>query len=126
MKPVETLSAKKRAALRALLSGLTLESAASASGVSRVSLWRWLQEPAFNEELQRLESEAIQAVSRRLLTLATGAADVLEKALQDSKATIRLRAAALILERLAAYRQAAELERRIEALEAAIARNEEP
>lgn len=126
MKQTETLSTKKRAALRALLSGLSLEDAASVAGVSRVSLWRWLQEPAFNAELQRLEADALQAVSRRLLTLATGAADVLEKALQDSKATIRLRAAALILERLAAYRQAAELERRLEALEAAVSGREEP
>ena len=126
MKPVETLSAKQRAALRALVSGFSLEGAASAVGVSRVSLWRWMQEPAFREELRSLEDEALQELQRRLLSLSSGAALVLERALQDSKPTIRLRAAALILERLAAYRQAAELERRLAALEAAVSRNEEP
>lgn len=125
MQPIETLSAKQRAALRALVSGFSLEGAASAVGVSRVSLWRWMQEPAFREELRSLEDEALQELQRRLLLLATGAALVLERSLQDGKATIRLRVAALILERLAAYRQAAELERRLEALEAAVSRNEE-
>ncbi len=43
----EKLSRKQESAIAALLSAPTIKEAARTSGISEVSLWRWLQLPEF-------------------------------------------------------------------------------
>ena len=87
-------------------------------GVSRATLWRWRQQPAFQAAVATAEGAAMEKLSRDLLRLSGLAISALEDALSKSqKPSYRLRAAALILEQLTKFRELQSLEQRVTALE---------
>ena len=89
----ETLSPAQVKVLAELLTGKTITAAASAAGVERVTVHRWLREDfafqaAWNRDRQELHREAYARLER----LAVKAVDCLEKAIDrgDVKAALTI------------------------------------
>jgi hypothetical protein len=117
----DRISTRQRRALAVLLEGQTMGAAATAAGVSPATLYRWRHEPAFVAELRAGESELIAGALRSLTALARPAVTVAGSVLEDRSAApgVRLRAAQVVIEALLRLKEAADLEARIVALEAA-------
>ncbi len=89
----DTLSPPQLTALAELLAGRTVTDAATAAGVDRVTLHRWLREDhSFRAAWNRARRELQNAMQTRLLTLAEKAADCVGKAIEhgDGKTALAL------------------------------------
>jgi transposase-like protein len=118
----ETKQAKAIAALLAAKDGAT---AAQQAGVSETTLYRWLREDkGFQEALRGAEKVAIDEAVRRLAGAAGHALNTILVLMldRDTPASIRLRAATVVLEQLVKLRELTSLEERIAALEEALER----
>ena len=115
------LSPKQVKAVEALLTTGEVAAAAQAAGVSRATLHRWLQEPAFLAAVRDAEARALDELSRLLVRLGRTAAATLAKAMSDPAAPYptRVRAADATLGRLLQLRELATLEARVAELEQA-------
>lgn len=116
----KSLSSQQQRAIRAMLTARTVEDAAKAADVSRATLHRWLADATFCAELRHAETEALTAVTRRLISLALDAAQVLDDILNEpsSKKADQLRAADIALSKVLQLRQLSDHESRLAAIEA--------
>jgi len=116
-----TLSGKQRKALEALLHTGEVSHAATAAGVSRDTVYRWMKQSAFAAAVRDAESRALDEVSRVLIRLSRAAVGTLAGAMADREAPLgaRVRAADITLNRLLQVRELATIEERLAALEAA-------
>ncbi len=119
--PDEKITPAQRRAIAALLSERDVRAAAKAAGVSERSLWRWLKDRDFTNELNAAQGEAIDATIRRLAELSGQAVDTLRSAMTSKSTPIgsKIRAADIVLGRLLAMKELGDLEQRIAALELA-------
>jgi len=115
----ETLSRKQRKALAALLLNTTIEQSAKEAGVGVSTLKRWLTQPPFRAELNRLLKEQFELATARLSGDLLAAVGTLAEIHKDTTATdsARVRAASLILEHYTRYSDAHELAERVARLE---------
>ena len=115
------LTPKQRRAVETLLATGEVKAAAAEAGVHRDTLHRWLKEPAFLAAVRGAEAAALDELSRLLVRLGRTAAATLAKAMSDPAAPYptRVRAADAALGRLLQLRELAQLEARVQALEAA-------
>lgn len=116
------LSAAQLRAIEALLTHSTITQAAEAARIGRRTLTRWLAEDGpFCAELRRREGEVLQGVTRRLATLAAASLDVLQDVLTgDEQAPAhRLKAADVVLSKLAPMKDLTDFDQRLAALEIA-------
>jgi hypothetical protein len=110
--------------LQALVCGATVENAARKAGVSERTAYRRLHDPEFRQRLAGLRLEMIQRTAGML----TGAGPVSVKTLVDLQqdvavaAAVRRRAARDVLEMGLKLRDHAEVEARLAAVEARLAR----
>lgn len=112
------LTTKQRAAIVALLVEGDASKAAAAAGVSRQSLYRWMKQPVFAAELRAAEGEALRSLARQLAGLGDAAAAAVRDGLKEEQAiAVRLRAAALHLEKLGPVMDLADLVERVTQLE---------
>jgi hypothetical protein len=115
------LPPKKQKAVEALLSFPTIGEAATAAGVDRRTLCRWLSCPDFLDAYR----DAAETVYRRCLsTLSTGAteaAETLRACLHATRDGDRIAAARALLDGAHKARELCDLETRLAALEAAVA-----
>ena len=119
-KMTHTITPKQRKAIESLLTNANVLEAAKATGVSRQTIYRWMNmDLPFQQALSRAETEALTGLSRSLVALGVKATQTLEKTLsdQDSSAGARVRAADIILGRLLQLRELVSLEERISRLE---------
>ena len=114
------LSPKQKRAIAALIETGDTSKAADEASVSRQSIYNWLKEPAFVEALRTAEAESIRSISRRLVAVGDKAVSVIAEMMNDPKASasVRLRAADSILARLLQLREQAEIETRLQEIEA--------
>ena len=63
------------------------------AGISESTLYRWLQDENFRDELSRLTVEAAEHINRELQSLTLRSLRVLSDLMEDADPTIRLRAA---------------------------------
>jgi hypothetical protein len=111
--------AQQRAVV-ALLQFRNVAEAATATGTPARTIYRWLREEGFRAALVVAEGAAIDAATRRLVTLSGKAIDVFDGLLDaSSPPTVRLRAAAGVLEYLLRLRELRDLEARLTRLEEA-------
>jgi len=110
---------RQRRAIAELLTGKgTKQDAAAAAGVTRQTLWRWQQEPAFQQALKDAIADAIADISAQLVRLAGKATPAIERTLDATdNENVRLRAAFGILDRMLAIAELADIERRLAELE---------
>ena len=116
----DTLTARQRKAIAALLVAPTVSAAAEIAGVSRSQLERWRRQPAFRTALAQAEADIIEEAARQLLKLQGAAIRVIAAVMLDgnSHAGVRIRAAESILANTLRLRELTNLEERIAALEA--------
>lgn len=113
------LSLKQERAMAALLSEPTVEKAAVAAGVSKQTLYRWLDEPAFGATFRKLRRQSFShAISRTqhylpraLHTLMRVMAD------KDASASARVSAATAVIKFARESVELDELVQRVERLE---------
>lgn len=122
MKPSETkpeLTAKQIRAIEALCREPRIDQAAKSAGVSRVTLWRWLNEPAFSLAYRDARSRLLEGALIALEAKATQAIETLSDVMNDhdSPAGSRVSAARTTLELLLRLRESLEIEARIAAIE---------
>ena len=80
--PLIDIAAQKQRAILLLLEGSTVSKTAEAVGVDRSTLHRWLREPRFVAERNRLAKEAREACQERLRYLAGTAVEVVAQAVE--------------------------------------------
>lgn len=114
---------KRTRAVVALLECRTFSEAAKQADIGRATLRRWLAE---DDEFRRMvldaEGRAIDASARKLIRLSDRAVDSIEAVLYKPTAdgaSIRLRAAGVVLDQLMRLRELRNVESRLAALEAA-------
>ena len=104
--------------LMALACGATYEAAGAKAGVSKATVYRRLQDPEFQRQLQETQAEMVRRTSGTLTAAGTEAIKTLLALLQPSTpAAVRLGAARTVLELGIKIRELAELEKRVAALE---------
>ena len=113
------LTPKQTRAITALLSAKDVQSAAKEAGVGERTLHAWLTDPAFKDALKAAEATAIEDAVRRLAGAAQYAVIVVQMIMADkaNTASVRLRAASVLLEQTMKLRQFADLEQRLSDLE---------
>lgn len=93
--------AGKRLALQvALAAGRSVSQACRDLGIPERTARRWKAEPAFLEAIEQAGAEAVAAARRALSCRAEAAVEVLGDALGDPDATVRIRAATQVLDRI--------------------------
>lgn len=115
------LTARQRKALTALLAGATVAGAAEAAGVDPRTVTRWRESEAFRAALADGQAEMLASTVRALATVARAAVGVLGRTLLDESArpADKLRAAAIVLERVLPLAELVDLAARVAALEGA-------
>ena len=114
------LSTKQRAAIAALLEGQTQAGAATAAGVNKRQVQRWLIQPDFAAELRKGSDAAIWAASARLAALTEHAVNAIATTMHDPTtpgASARLRAADALLGHALRIREHADILERLAQLE---------
>ncbi len=111
---------KQLKALEALLDGANIQDAATAAGVNRKTIGRWLNDPAFWKLYQFNSRRVLELAARRLtgkLDMAVGlVASVMED--EDAPAGVRLRAAQQVIDGSLKLLEVADIQERLTALEA--------
>ena len=113
------LGIKQKLAILNLLSSPSIREAADASNVSERTLYRWLKNPHFLQELKEYEDQLMKDASRRLLYLAGKAIDVTSEILQnpDSSDSARLRSAKIIFDQMLKIKGLIEIKEEVDRLE---------
>lgn len=117
----EKRSRKEDIALAALISEPTLGEAAKKAGISEATLWRWLQDPIFQEKYRAARRQAVSHAITQLQRSSTQAVETLHSVMTDTEtpAATRVTAAKTILEMAVKAVELEDLAVRIEALEKA-------
>jgi len=106
------------------LDSKSYDEACKQSNISRETLYRWLKEPLFKSELDRLRNEVFSNAINRLKANTTKAVDVLSKLMdRDDCPAVQRAACNAILNHTAKYRELEEFEKRLQAIEEQVARN---
>ena len=117
--PKAQSSTNRRNALNALALGLTPAQAAQHSGLARSTIDRYLSQPDFRADLATRHAENVGEVNRLLTARAIAAVGVLTRLMNDAPlGSTQANAARAILAESRAWRDA-DLEARLQALEAA-------
>jgi len=105
--------------IAAMLSHSSVEDAARAAGISRVTAWRWLKDPAVQARLREARKDAMNAAMVRLQDAAAGAVDCLCEVQREGESeSARVSAARCILEQALRAAEVGDLEERLAKLEA--------
>jgi hypothetical protein len=118
------ISAQQQRAITSLLTAKNVAAAAKDAKVGLRTLHRWLAEDgAFKRALSAAEGELINTATRRLLTYQEHAITVIASIMADKahSATVRLRAATVIIDTMLKLRELRNIEERLSALEEAYA-----
>ena len=112
----ETLSQRQILALPHLLRPGPMTEQARNAGISRNTLYRWLEDENFRECLERLREETLRFSQSEFQAITLKAVDAINDALESNDLRIRLQAARIVMQesRNAQYDQ--NLQRRIENL----------
>lgn len=105
---------------QALAQGCTQAEAGRRAGVSERTVRRRLEDPRFRAMVTEARDRLIKETADRFTSLQSSALDAIEGALNDPRADTRLRAAKMVLDIGGQYRDRAELEARLQAVEAGV------
>jgi len=96
-----TLSPVQAQVVAALASGASISAAAKAAGVHRSTVHNWLNEPGFSTEFDTSRQEYVESVRDQVSYLSALALNTIRQLLEipDTPASVRLRAAQLVLNR---------------------------
>ncbi len=120
MKPLEQkLNAKQERALVALLDCGEIKEAAETAGITKVTLWRWLQSPEFQSRYRAARRQLVETAIAQLQSDCTIAVRVLREVAEDKQApaSSRVAAAKTIIEQSIGAIELMDLQERVEMLE---------
>ncbi len=121
VEPKPELNARQRKAILHLLSAKTIKQAAKDAKIRLPTLYKWMKEPLFRDELERLRSEIVSDTVATLKVYSLQAVGVLADLMNNSETeTIKRGCAGDILENTRSFIQIKDMEQRLEALENAI------
>lgn len=115
------LTRKQEAAIVALLAHNTLKDAASACGLSEVTLWRYMQDVEFIAAYRAARRQSVEQATARLQRMMNDAVDALERNLSCENPAVEIRAAQLVIEQGIRGVELMDLQERVERLEALLA-----
>lgn len=117
----EKRSRKEEAALVALISESTLKEAAKKAGIGEATLWRWLQDPEFQEKYRTARRQAVSQSITQLQKISSEAVETLREVMnsKETPPASRVTAARAVLEMSIKAVEVEDLAVRIEALEKA-------
>lgn len=124
---VTKLTPRQKKAIEALIEGKSVSVVADTVHVARKTIYVWLGQPEFRDELSRLSNLILEEVSHKMIVLASEAADTLSKVLQTKDVPIgnQIQAANAILKRSTELWELYNLNKRVEVLEKALSLDEE-
>ena len=111
------LTPKQRSVIPYLLNAGSLESACEKAGISKTTVYAWLQQKAFKSAVEQLRNEIIENALTELKQGISKAVDKLLFLVDAEEKYIALRAAERTIEFFIKMKEIRELEERIEALE---------
>jgi len=113
------LTAKQEKAIAALLTEGSVAAAATKAGIATSTLFGWLRDPAFDTAYRAARREAVGHAIARLQQLSTDAVAVLATVMADKNtpASVRVTAAAKLLDMALRAVEIEDLEARIDQLE---------
>ncbi len=126
MKCYSELNARQKKIMTYLLCCRTVKEAAQKAGIRLATVFKWLKDPIFKAELDRLREEVISDVADRLKVYCMKATDVLVDLMNSENEQIRRGSANDILNHTHAFIEMRELSVRLEALEKVIQERNEP
>lgn len=116
------LNPRQRKAILHLLSARTVKEAAREAKIRLPTLYKWMKEPAFRQELERLRSEIVSDTVAQLKVHSLQAVSILADLMHSSEnEQIKRGCATDILENTRSFIQLRDLEMRLSVLEEAIA-----
>ncbi len=121
-KPID-LTPRQIATLPYLVASPSLSEGARLADIGRATLYRWLRDDAFAEELERQRARAADLARSELQGLMLKSILVLAEALEDPNPAIRLRAARSTLHVGLRALDLKDVNQRLDGLDKAIARN---
>ena len=115
----EKISRKQEQAIINMLIFPTIGEAAKQTGISEVTLWRWLQLSDFADKYRAAKRQAVSQAIARLQQTTTLAVDTLVEVMQsiDAKDTAKVTAAKVILEMAFKAVEVEDLAAKVEELE---------
>ncbi len=116
----ESLSQRQVVALPYVASEPTVSEGARAAGIARMTLIRWMRDPAFREELERIRRNISELAYSELEGLTLKSVIRLQQLLDDPDPNVRHRAIRTALSLSLTVRDQRELRRQVETLENAI------
>lgn len=117
----EELNARQKRAILHLLSARTVKEAAKAANIRLPTLYKWMKEKLFKDELERLRGEVVSDTVARLKVFSLEAVGVLGELMRNSESdSIKRGCAGDILENTRSFIQMKDLELRLASLENAI------
>jgi hypothetical protein len=117
MKPKSSISARQEKALAALLTEVTIETAAKNAGVTDVTMWRWMREPEFRRRYQEARRQIVEEAVGLMQRASKRAVATLVKNLDCGNPSVEVRSAQVILEQSFKGVELLELEARMSFLE---------
>jgi len=114
------LTVNQLQALPYIVAAPSLSEAAKLAEVGRTTLYRWLEDDDFRNELERLRSEATDLAHCELKGLMLKAVQVLGEAMEDPNANVRLRAAHITLSVAFKANELKEIQQRLQLLDDAL------
>jgi len=121
-----TLSRKQHRAIAAILDTPSMDAAAKRARVGRTTLYTWLRDAAFRDELARRQGEVFDAALGRLKTLVGDAAQGLGDLVGSFDERVKRSACRDILDVALKVHEIHEIERRLAAIEANLQQRGDP
>jgi hypothetical protein len=117
--PKNTRQNRRERAVLAILENPSIDKAAETVGVHPSTLWRWLKEPEFQQELRQARQQCFWQATNGLQRVAPAAVTVLYRVMADTDAppSSRVQAAKGVLDQCRKSIEADDLVQRVEALE---------
>ena len=117
MQENERLQPKQSKALAALLSQPTMREAAKDCGISETTLWRWLNDDAFQAAYRQARRQVVEQAMSELQAACSDAVATLRKNLNCGAANVEVSAAKTILDQAVKAIELTDMEERLEQLE---------
>lgn len=117
----ETISSRQHRAIASILSARTMGEAAIQAGIGERTLYRWLLEPGFRQELKEAENNLITDTARRLVSGQGKALDTLEELIDHAtKESERRLAAQAWMEFVIRWHELSDIDTRLTKLETVV------
>ncbi len=112
------LTSRQIAALPCFVASASVEASCEAADISRETYYKWLKNPVFKSELDRLRNEVVNDAVNQLKATTVKAATTLSLLLdRDDNPSVQRAAANDILNHVGRFKELQELQERIEKLE---------